>query len=92
VSFQTFGAETRVARKPHICAYCLATIQKGSAYHRWASADEGTVVTVVAHSQCIDLWRQIDPGADEIPMEPYEFRQDCHAYGGPGPFPWELRS
>jgi hypothetical protein len=86
---QTFGDEARTARKPRPCSYCAATIQPGQVYRRWASEDGGTAMEVSAHPGCVGLWRTIAPHEDEIPLDPYEFRQDCHAYGGPGPFPWK---
>lgn len=86
---QVFGDETRLARREHRCSYCDGAIRKGSTYRRWASEDGGQVCTVRAHPDCVALWRVVQPYEDEIPLDPYEFRQDCYAYGGPGPFPWE---
>jgi hypothetical protein len=88
MSYQVFGDETRTARRDHVCAYCDGKIRAGTTYRRWVSVEDA-VGTVKAHLECVSLWHDIAPGEDEIPSEPYEFRQDCHACGGPGPFPWE---
>jgi hypothetical protein len=86
---QTFGDEVRKARKARRCGYCGGWILAGAEYRRWASEDGGRVHAVHAHAECVSLWETLQPCSDETPSDPYEFRQDCYAYGGPGPFPWE---
>lgn len=85
----SFGYGTRRARKQHTCSNCGGEIRPGTDYRRWCCADGAAgAQTVRVHPRCAELW--VELGYDWMNESDWgEFRQDCHAYGGPGPFPWE---
>lgn len=82
-----FGHQTVRARKVHECTNCGADIPLGTKYLRQCVADCGMLQTVKTHPKCAELYSVL--GCDEA-TDWVSFREDCYAYGGRGPFPWEF--
>jgi hypothetical protein len=85
-----FGHETVKARKRHTCSNCCGEIRPGTFYLRQTYADAGVIQTLRTHPRCAELWFVLGFDPDSA-VDCGDFRQECHAYGGSGPFPWESR-
>ena len=66
----------RTARQAHVCWWCGETIKAGAQYARWVWFDCGTALTVKAHPECSEAWRDIPPDdPDGVPFA--QFSRGC---------------
>lgn len=87
---ETFGSETRTARKTHLCIYCGAHVKPGEKYHRWAWSDCGRVFSACCHAQCWMMSGAIYRYDDDEVWDWGEFRAACREeLPDNRPFPWE---
>lgn len=85
---ETISQTTPRARKPHVCAYCNATIPKGEKHRAWTWAEDGRLSSLHAHEQCDTMGERVYFPGDDI-GDWWEFREECEYVFPDGDFPWK---